>query len=417
MDKEEFLVLNMPFDEAAGSAKAYDYSSNRADGTLSSEGAEFVAGKQGNCMQFNGKGFVEVEKSVLNLSLPFSMCAYIKASNVARTFMLVFNYNGLNRFYQYEVSLVEEVWYYIVVTHENGVICTYLNGTMVKRDVIPTEWGNPIGVSLNQANYNTELGNGCVDECKLYQCAFTQDEVQDLLDDTKQLAYLLDGVDFKKFGVFVSKSKGLMDALKQKEPAKVEFSGYHGVAVDLSRPRFDEREIQLECFMHVTGGKMAFVQAVKNFVEQFTAKHKVPAGMESAACPAGLHRLTVDIHPTKPLLYEVYLPEGVEVDKTWNDKRMVGTFTLRLREPEPVKMVLKHLRVNDNTRQVQVTLTTSKLVNIYWGDGTQMQDVYGDNITITHDYQQNGDYFIVITGVIEEVTNVQTNAIIVWEKL
>lgn len=80
-------------------------------------------------------------------------------------------------------------------------------------------------------------------------------------------------------------------------------------------------------------------------------------------------------------------------------------------------MVLKHLVVSDETKRITITLTTTKLVNIYWGDGTQMLDVYGSNITITHDYEKHADYFIMITGVIEEVTNVETNAIIVWEKL
>lgn len=418
MAKEENIVLNMPFDEPAGSLKAYDYSSNRADGVLSSQGAAFVAGKQSNCMQFDGTGHVSVDKDVLNLAKPFSVCAYIKADELARNYVVLLNYDGIGNYYQYEIALVANTWYYLVVTYDAGVVCIYLNGTQMKRDVMPAKWGNPIGVSVNQACYNTELGKGCVDEVKLYQYAFTQNEVQDLQDNAKQLAYLLDGVDFKTFGVSVSRSRGLMDGLRMKEPAKVEFAGYHGIAVDLSRPRFEEREITLDCFMRVDGGKMAFVKAVKEFVGQFTAKHTPPAmRMEGSVCPAGLHRLMVDIHPTKPLLYEVYLPEGMEVDKTWNDKSMIGTFTLKLREPEPVKMVLKHLVVSDETKRITITLTTTKLVNIYWGDGTQMLDVYGSNITITHDYEKHADYFIMITGVIEEVTNVETNAIIVWKKL
>lgn len=414
---EQNLVLNMPFDEAAGSTKAYDYSHNRADGVLTG-GVSFVAGKQGNCVQFDGTGKVEVEQSVLNLALPFSICSYVQVLENKNIISILLNYNGLNRYYEYKVGLVAGMWYNLVVTYNAGVVCIYLNGTLIERGVVSSEWGNPIGVSINNAIYGTELGEGMLDELKLYQQALTQDEIQDLLDDTKQLAYLLDGVDFKQYGVHVSASKGLLDGLKMKEPAKVDFDGYHGTAVDLSRPRFEERDITLECFMHVKGGKMAFVQAVKAFVEQFHAKHPAPAsGMEGSVCPAGLHRLTVDIHPTKPLLYEVYLPDGMEVDKTWNDAKMVGTFTLKLKEPEPVKMVLKHLRVSSATKRATITLTTSKLVNIYWGDGTQMQDVYGTNVTITHDYAEDGDYFIIITGVIEEVTNVETNGIIVWEKL
>ena len=411
------LVLNMPFDEAAGSTKAYDYSHNRADGTLDG-GVTFVAGKQGNCVRFDGTGKIEVEQSVLNLSQPFSICAYIMAEESKNQYSILFNFAGLNRYYEYKFAIVPATWYFLAVTYSAGVLCIYLNGTRIERAVINSGWGNPIGVSINNAIYSTELGEGLLDELKIYQQALTQDEINEMLDESKQLAYMLDGVDFKEYGVYVSASKGLLDGLKMKEPAKVQFDGYHGSAIDLSRPRFEERDITLECFMHVTGGRLAFVQAVRAFVEQFHAKHQAPAsGMEGSVCQAGLHRLTVDIHPTKPLLYEVYMPDGMEVEKTWNDKKMVGTFTLKLKEPEPVKMVLKHLRVNSSTKRVSITLTTSKLVNIYWGDGTTMQDVYGTNVTITHDYVEDGDYFIIITGVIEEVTNVSTNGIIVWEKL
>lgn len=415
--EETKLLLNLPFDEAVGSKKAYDYSHNRADGVLAG-GASFAAGKLGNCVEFDGTGTVDIDASVLDFSKPFSLCAYVWAEEDKNILTLLLNYAGLNHYYEYQVGIVAGMWYYLVITYKNGVVCVYLNSTQIQRAEVDSSWGNPIGISVNNALYNTELGEGKLDEVKLYQQAFTQEEVQDLLDYTRSLAYKLDGVDFKEYGVHVSASKGLLDGLKMKEPTKVEFDGYHGTAVDLTRPRFEERSITLECFMHVTGGKMAFVQAVKNFVEQFHAKHAAPAsGMEGSVCPAGLHRLMVDIHPTKPLLYEVYLPDGMEVDKTWNDTKMVGTFSLKLTEPEPVKMVLKHMRVSEETKRLTVTLTTSKLVNIYWGDGTQMQDVYGTNVTITHDYAVDGDYFIIITGVIEEVTDVSTNGIIVWDKL
>lgn len=415
--QETNLVLNMPLDEAAGTAKAYDYSHSRADGVLAG-GANFVAGRQGNCVEFDGTGTVSVQASVLNLSKPFSICAYVWAEEDKNILTVVLNYAGLNQYYEFQVGVAAEMWYYLVLTYKSGTLCIYLDGTLVQRAVVDSSWGAPVGVSINNALYNTELAEGRLDEVKLYQQALTQEEVQELQKGTRLLAYSLDGVNFKDYGVYVSASKGLFDGLKLKEPNKVEFDGYHGTAVDLSRPRFEERSITLECFMKVAGGKMAFVQAVKNFVERFSAKHVAPAsGMEGSVCPAGLHRLTVDIHPTKPLLYEVYLPDGMEVDKTWNDSKMVGIFSLKLTEPEPIKKVIKHIRTSEATKRLTITLTTSKLVNIYWGDGTQMQDVYGTSVTITHDYAEDGDYFAIITGVIEDVTNVDTNGIIVWDKL
>ena len=57
------------------------------------------------------------------------------------------------------------------------------------------------------------------------------------------------------------------------------------------------------------------------------------------------------------------------------------------------------------------------MVNVYWGDGTTTQDVSGTDVELTHDYQLNGEYFPVITGVVEDIAKFETNAIIVWNKL
>ena len=43
MADESNIILNMPFDEAAGSTIAYDYSKTRADGTVVE--ADFTGGK------------------------------------------------------------------------------------------------------------------------------------------------------------------------------------------------------------------------------------------------------------------------------------------------------------------------------------------------------------------------------------
>ena len=60
------------------------------------------------------------------------------------------------------------------------------------------------------------------------------------------------------------------------------------------------------------------------------------------------------------------------------------------------------------------------MVNIYWGDGEVTQDVYGDftgDKALTHRYAENGIYYVVIAGVVEEITDFATNGIIVWNKL
>lgn len=417
MAQEQNLTLYLPFDEADGAEKAYDYSTSRADGAV--EGASYENGRQGNCIRFNGNGKCEVTPSVLSLNRDFTVSAWIKNPAPCKQVCIVVNYNGIDHKYTCTLNTNPDTWYWIAVTRSGNVVCVYLNGTLVERAVVPSAFGNPVGVCFAQDCYTYELGYGCVDDLKCHQACLSQEYLLSLLDNVKQLTYLLDGVDFKQYGVFVSASKGLLDGLKMKDPYKVEFDGYHGTAIDLSRPRFEEREITLDCFITTTGGKLEFVRKVMEFLALFSARHKVAEGatLNADLCPAGLHRLTVDIHPVKALVYEVYLPDATDIDKTWNDARMTGTFQLKLREPEPVKKVLKHIRTNSDNARTEFTITTAKLVNVYWGDGTTSQDICGNAVTVAHTYAENGEYNIIITGVIEDVEAFSTNDIVIWDKV
>ena len=221
----------------------------------------------------------------------------------------------------------------------------------------------------------------------------------------KVIKYLLDGVDFKDYGISVSKSKGLVDIPKLKEPNSVEFSGYHGKAVDLYMPRFQQREITLECFIKAENGQMAFVQQLSSFAALWTQKR-------TGNMPAGLHELTVMIGTMKPLIYMVYLGEGAAVEKTWNDNRMVGTFSLKLIEPEPVKKVIKFTSTN-----ASISVTSDFCGNVYWGDGYMDTDISGNGITVSHSYSTSKEHYAVITGVIEEAYITTSNGSLIWDRL
>lgn len=417
MAQKQNLTLYLPFDEANGATKAYDYSPNRADGAVL--GASYEVGRQGNCLRFNGSGKCEVSPSVLSLSADFTISAWIKNQSPCEHISVVLNYNGVDKKYICTMYAKHDTWYWVAVTRSGNVVCVYINGSLVQRAVVPSAFGDPVGVCFAQDCYTYELGYGCVDDLKCHQACLSQDQLLVLLDNVKQLTYLLDGVDFKQYGVYVSASKGLLDGLKMKDPHKVEFDGYHGTAVDLSRPRFEEREITLDCFIKTSGGKLEFVRKVKAFLDLFSTRHTVAEGatVNADLCPAGLHRIMVDIHPVKALVYEVYLPDATDIEKTWNDASMIGTFQLKLREPEPVKKVLRHTRTSANNARTTFTITTSKLVNVYWGDGTTTQDICGSNVTVAHTYADNGEYFIVITGVIEDVEAFETGDIVIWDKV
>lgn len=215
------------------------------------------------------------------------------------------------------------------------------------------------------------------------------------------LEYYIDGTNFKDWGIYVSESNGLLDRPKLKAPLKVDWDDYHGEVVDLRKKRVEAREITLNCFMKADG-KLDFATKLNTFLDVFSKD--------------GTQRLTVEIDPEKPLIYEVYNESGISISKRWNDDLMVGTFSLKLKEPEPVKRIVKFEKTGTATTHI-ITLSSNKTVTIYWGDGTKTEDVYGDNLTVTHTYTSDGDYFTVIAGVIEDVRDFTTNGIIVWNKL
>ena len=230
----------------------------------------------------------------------------------------------------------------------------------------------------------------------------TQEEITESIATVAQLAYSIDGTDFKAWDIYVSESNGLLDRPKMKTPVSVDWPDYHGEIVDLENKILQPREITLNCFMKANG-KVDFVTKLNDFLDIFSRPNT--------------QRLMVDIHPTKPLLYEVYNENGVAINKRWNDDLMVGTFTLKLKEPDPVKRIVRHQRLSNDTKTLTITLTSKKAVTIFWGDGTQTNDVYGTDVTASHEYTTDGIFYAIVAGVIEEIESFTTNGIIVWNKL
>ncbi|KAA6350907.1 hypothetical protein EZS27_001754 [termite gut metagenome] len=396
------VILNLPFDESAGSTIAYDYSRNRADGEVS--GTQFVSGRNGNAIRFDGNATCEVQKNILpNLNAEFSMVMWVQAGGIecgspAKLIWLL-NFTGLDNYVEAPIEAKPGTWYSLGLTRRGAVFNFYVNSSLVQT---VNNAGTLCGVSLNQDYYGGEYGLGLLDDVKFYKVALTQSDLIQELSNSKQQAYFLDGVDFKEYGVYVSDSDGVVNRPKLKAMASLSWDNYHGETVDLNHKFYEPREITLSCFVKAHS-KSEFIMRVSAFEQLFDKQ--------------GTQRLVIDIHPIKPLIYEVYCKDEITIAKKWNDELMVGTFKLKLVEPEPVKRILKHMRVGESTKTCTITLSTLKLVNIFWGDGAVSYDVSGNNTTISHDYATNGDYFPVITGCIDEITSFTTNAIVVWNKL
>lgn len=396
------IILQLPFDESDGSTIAYDYSSNRADGTVA--GAHFVAGKNGNAISFSGDDTCEVSKSILaNMNVEFSIIAWVMNAKIETgsptQLIWVLNFDGVENYVEVPIEAKPGSWFSVALTRRGSTFSFYVSSQLVKTVV---NANTLLGVSLNQDFYGGEYGKGLLDDVKVYKTALTQSDIIENLSTNKNVAYLIDGVNINEYGVYVSQIDGIFNRPKLKTPASLSWDDYHGESVDLMHKFYETREITLSCFIKAES-KMYFVKQISEFEQQFDKK--------------GTNRLTVDVHPIKPLVYEVYCKDAIEVTKEWSDDLMVGTFKVKLVEPEPVKRVLKHIRIGESSKTCTITLTSSKYVNIYWGDGEVDYDVCGTDKTVTHDYADNGDYFPIITGCIDEITAFTTNAIVVWEKI
>lgn len=388
------LILYLPFDDPDG-ATAYDYSLSRADATLSN-GADFSkSAKSGKSLCLNGEGECLTNKAI-PFSGDFTLCFYVMPTFDKIGWLL--NFNGVENYIEQWIDVVPKQWYFFAFVKSGSTFEVYKDSESIYKENIT---GTPKGFSLNDpCLYGTYA---LIDEVKVFNVAKTATDILRMQGDT-DVEYYVDGKNFKDFGVYVSASTGLLGKLARKDALEVDWDNYHGKVVDKKRPRYKERTITLDCFIDASS-RSAFVNWVNRFMENFDKEGDV--------------RLKVEYDGnTKPLVYEVYCPDASDVDKTWgtySDDEMVGTFQLKLIECEPVKKVLRHIG-NDNSKAT-ITVTSSKLLNVYWGDGSHTYNVRGKDTKIEHTYEKAGEYDIIVTGVIEDIEKFSTNAIVVWNKL
>lgn len=391
MTVDKNLILYLPFDDPDGST-AYDYSMNRADGTLSGGAFFSKEAKIAKSLDLNGTGECETLQNI-PFSSDFTLSFYLKPTTNKIGWLL--NFSGIDNYLEQWMNVIPERFCFLAFVKNGNQFSVYQDSNEVHRGTLPA---TPVGFSIN--DYNLSGSYACIDEVQLFNVAKTPVEILKMQSDT-DVEYYIDGKNFKEFGVYVSASNGLVGKLGRKDALTVEWDNYHGKVVDKKRPRYKERTITLDCFIEASS-KSSFVEWVNLFMSQFDKEGDV--------------RLKVEYDgKTKPLVYEVYFPDESDVSKKWSDDIMVGTFKIKLIECEPVKKVLRHIGSTANTK-AQINVTSSKLLNIYWGDGTHTFDVSGTK-TVEHTYVDPGIYDIIITGVIEDIENFSTNAIVVWDRL
>lgn len=310
------LILYLPFDDPDGS-KAYDYSLSRADATLS-DGATFSKiAKSGKSLSMNGAGECQTDKAI-PLSGDFTLCCYVYPTTNKLGWLL--NFDGVDNYLEQWVSVMPNNWYFFAFVKSGNTFEVYQNTSRIFKDTIS---GTPKGLSLNDESLNGT--KSLIDELRLFNVAKSATEVMKMQANT-DVEYYIDGKNTKDFGVYVSASSGLLGRLERKESLEVDWDNYHGKVIDLKRPRYKERTITLDCFIEASS-RSEFVNWVNLFMEQFDKEGTVRLKCEYDG-------------KAKPLVYEVYVPDEVDVEKTWgtyNNDLMVGTFSLKLVECEPVK--------------------------------------------------------------------------------
>lgn len=402
MANDNNLILNLPFDETDGSTVAYDYAPIRHDAEITN--CHFAAGKQGNCLQFDGNGYATVNSDLITFGGNFTILAWVKTSLfedgcTGKRIGVLCNTAQLEGYREMWLDVQPDSWGFIAIQKSGNTVRLYLDTVLMQTVTLPATL---TGIALLQDIYSTENAYGYLDEVKVYNVALSADEIAEQLNSVAQLEYYLGGVNFNDLDLHVQSSSGIVDLPKLKAPAEVEWADYHGKVIDLSEKRYQEREITLNCWLRASG-KMDFVQRVNRLIDLLRGD--------------GTTRLMISIHPTKPLVYEVYNEDGLALTKRWHDDKMIGTFTIKLKEPDPVKRVVRHQRLNASSSSLTIQLSSDKMVNVYWGDGSVTEDVYGENVTLTHTYAKDGIYYAIVGGVIEDIKDFSTNGIVVWNRL
>lgn len=389
------MILYLPFDDPDG-LKAYDFSQYRNDGVLSGGASFSKESHQGKSIAFNGSGEC-VTARTLPLGGNFTLCFFLRSAGSKIGYLI--NFSGINNYIEKWIDIASGEWVFMAFVKEGSNLSVYLNSDCIGVHYLSA---TPLGFSIN--DYNLFGTQALLDEVKLFNVAKSVKELFELQKD-KDVEYYIDGVNFKDFGVYVSASSGMIGRLERKENLSVDWDNYHGIVRDKRHRKYRERTIELTCFIEAKS-RSIFVDRVNAFLDMFDQ--------------AGNHRLKMEYDGTaKPLVYEVELLGEVDPSKKWgkySNDLMVGTFSLKLTEDEPVKKVLRYIGAATGSKAT-ITVTTSKKLNIYWGDGTHTYNVSGTNEVVEHTYEQPGEYDIVVAGVIEEIDTFTTDAIVVWEIL
>lgn len=201
-----------------------------------------------------------------------------------------------------------------------------------------------------------------------------------------KVSYILNGKVFGEYGAYVSQSHGLVDKLEPKKVLSFDWPEYDGTQYDLgARPKYKERIITLDMFFLGDNWQ----DLLDNFESIMSEFDRV-----------GTQRLIVYPMGYDELVFDVIRSGVTPLNKQFNDGQMVGTSTLSLVEPYPIKVVLKYSDVS-STVNIKYESQQQTIININGNETIHSGDVETTLAT------PNETSYITITG---EIRNLVTNA-------
>lgn len=212
-----------------------------------------------------------------------------------------------------------------------------------------------------------------------------------------RVQYRLGGTDLQSLGIGVEASRGVLDRPKRKASTPISFPDEHGEIIDpVARPVYEPREIELDCWIRADEPS-AFLRQWGRLLDLLDQSATV----------------RLEIRPTqdaRPLLYEVYAPEAIQMAKRWRaDGSMTGKFTLKLREPEPIGRAYRFEAKTAGAR-LDLSFGATSPISVHWGDGAHSFDALGDAVQLSHTYAEAGEYFVLLSGDLSALTNLTTPA-------
>ncbi len=203
------------------------------------------------------------------------------------------------------------------------------------------------------------------------------------------MGYEIDGNNlYTAYGINIERTRGLYDMLERKGTTEYEWDDKDGSQpfTDADDIRFKARDITLVCYMQAST-KATFLQYKDNF--------------ENMLNSTGLHTFK---HTSLDDVHYVYFRDGAPViPPKWNANKLVGRFTIKLREPEPVTVQFTTDQSTPTTLSMKFSAGNNTIM-VYWGDGSSTEQAAVTETEFAHTYTVAGTYQIVVLKNLHELT-------------